>query len=58
MANTITIIGAGFEQENRLKYMKIINEAETATLKILAEVIQLKKEKKIQNNWDKLKKLM
>jgi len=58
MTNSIEVTGVGFEQENRLKNMQIINRAETETLKIFAEFITLKKEKKLQNNWGKLKKMM
>lgn len=58
MTNSIEVTGIGFEQENRLKNMQIINGAETETLKIFAEFISLKKEKKLQKNWNKLKKIM
>ncbi len=52
---TIEIKGVGFEQENRLQYMQMLNNADTKTLKIFTEVIKSGKEKKLQNNWSKLK---
>lgn len=56
MPNTIEVKGEGFDLLNRINYMKVINKADTKTLKIFKEVIDKKKEKKLQNNWKVLKK--